>query len=163
MILDPMQRQSAAAKIASLNLADLHSAAFDEAKRSLQECRCVLNARNSEDDQVIQSALEGFDFKGLKELLGEVPDAMGAENAATKLFHHRVDQIKQVVLDRLTLAKQSLLQPRKFALEFRKLKAAEAEIGDYLKLYQDHPGLCFQDEGLMRGQCYKVPHHIPSS
>ena len=65
MILDPMQRQSAAAKIASLNLADLHSAAFDEAKRSLQECRCVLNARNSEDDQVIQSALESFDFKGL--------------------------------------------------------------------------------------------------
>ena len=76
-------------------------------------------------------------FKGLKELLGEAPGTASAETAATKLFHQRLDAIKHVVLDRLTLAGRSLLEPEKFATEFRSLKAAEREIGEYLKLYQD--------------------------
>ena len=135
--MDPMQRQTAASKLSSLNLADLQSAAFNEAKRSLQEYRCLLNARNVEDDKAIQWALESFNFKGLKELLGEAPDMASAENATTKLFQQRLDAIKQVVLDRLTLAGRSLLEPEKFAAEFRSLKAAEKEIGEYLKLYQD--------------------------
>jgi hypothetical protein len=143
MIMDPMQRQCAAAKLATLCLSDLRSTAFNEAKRSLQEYRCSLNARNSQDDQVIQSALESFDFKGLKELLCEAPGTASAETAATKLFHQRLDAIQRVVLDRLTLVKQSLPQPSKFAIDFRKLKAAEAEIGDYLHLYQDLLWLCF--------------------
>ena len=137
MIMDPMQRQTAASKLGSLNLADLQNAAFNEAKRSLQEYRCLLNARNVEDDKAIQWALESFNFKGLKELLGEAAGTASAENAATKLFHQRLDAIKQVVLDRLTLVKQSLLEPEKFTTEFRSLKAAEREIGEYLKLYQD--------------------------
>lgn len=137
MIMDPMQRQTAASKLGGLNLTDLQSAAFNEAKRSLQEYRCLLNARNVEDDKAIQWALESFNFKGLKELLGEAPGTASAETAATKLFHQRLDAIKHVVLDRLTLAGRSLLEPEKFATEFRSLKAAEREIGEYLKLYQD--------------------------
>ena len=96
----------------------------------------MLNARNVEDDKAIQWALESFNFKGLKELLGEAPGTASAETAATKLFHQRLDAIKHVVLDRLTW-RGDLSSSQKFATEFRSLKAAEREIGEYLKLYQD--------------------------
>ena len=137
MILDPATRQPAAAKLVNLGITDLKSPTFNEAKRSFQQCHCLLNARNAEDDKVIQGALENFDFKGLKELLGQVPEDASGEDASTKTFHHRLDRIKETVLDRLTLTKQSLPQPDQFAVEFRKLQGAEREIGDYLKLYKD--------------------------
>ena len=76
-------------------------------------------------------------FQRFEGAFGEAPGTASAETAATKLFHQRLDAIKHVVLDRLTLAGRSLLEPEKFATEFRSLKAAEREIGEYLKLYQD--------------------------
>eukprot|EP00438_Fugacium_kawagutii_P007251 Skav211571 [mRNA] locus=scaffold2228:304672:305133:- [translate_table: standard] len=142
MILDPMQRQSAAAKLKDLELlSDLQSSAFDDAKVSLQQCRCVLTARNAEDDKVIQEALEKFNFKGFKDVLGQVPDK-SADDAASRLFHQRLERVKEAVLERLTLAKQCLLQPDQFATEFRKVKEAEQEIGDYLGSFKDR--LCSQ-------------------
>eukprot|EP00438_Fugacium_kawagutii_P007254 Skav211574 [mRNA] locus=scaffold2228:360551:362633:- [translate_table: standard] len=138
MILDPMQRQSAAAKLKDLELLwDLQSSAFEDAKVSLQQCRDVLTARNAEDDKVIQEALEKFNFKGLKDLLGQVPDIASADDAASKLFHQRLERVKEAVQERLTLAKRYLLQPDKFATEFRRVKDAEQEIGDYLGRYKD--------------------------
>eukprot|EP00438_Fugacium_kawagutii_P023340 Skav200220 [mRNA] locus=scaffold3745:326750:344325:- [translate_table: standard] len=81
-------------------------------------------------ERVLQLAIQDFNFKGLKELLGKVPES--TEDELAKTFHQRLDRIKQAVLDRLILAKQSLPQPEKFAAEFRNLKEAETEIGEAL-------------------------------
>ncbi|CAK9102307.1 Uncharacterized protein SCF082_LOCUS47818 [Durusdinium trenchii] len=140
MIGNPTERQSAADTLVKLALLELKSSAFNEAQRLWQQYQCLLTTRNFEDDQTIQLQLEDFDFTGLKDLLGERPEKESAESTLSKTFHLRLGRIESTVRERLSLAKRSVHEPEIFAREFRKLKAADAELGDYLKLYKDIQG-----------------------
>ncbi|CAK8989493.1 unnamed protein product [Durusdinium trenchii] len=137
MIGNPTERQSAADTLVKLALLELKSSAFNEAQRLWQQYQCLLTTRNFEDDQTIQLQLEDFDFTGLKDLLGERPEKESAESTLSKTFHLRLGRIESTVRERLSLAKRSVHEPEIFAREFRKLKAADAELGDYLKLYKE--------------------------
>ena len=137
MVRDPMKRQAAADMLDKLALSDLQHSVFDEAKPRLQMCQALLNRRNVEDDKALYNQLENHDFHGLRELLGEAPGKENADSDWGKVFTQRLVKIQGAIVDRMSLAKQSIFKPEEFAKEFARLKEAEKEIGEYLKLYKD--------------------------
>lgn len=137
VVQDPLKRQAAAAKLANLALPSLRNAVFDEAKRRAQTYELLLRLRNVEDDKALYLQLDNNDFRGLKELLGQVPEKENAETEWAKVFHRRLSSIQEAVADRMSLAKQSIFNPPDFAEEFGRVREANKEVGEYLKLYKD--------------------------
>ena len=137
MLMDPMQRGTATECLAQLTIKDLQNSAFSQAKRRQLQFLDILNARNAEDDKIIRSCIEEFDFTGFRELLGQAPDKGSPEGGQSKLFFQRLEQVVTSVRNRLELAKQSTSHPAELMKEMNKLKAAKEQIGDYLKLYKD--------------------------
>ena len=137
MLMDPRQRGIAAERLAQLAIKDLQNSAFSQAKRRQLEFLDILNARNAEDDKIIRSCIEAFDFTGFRELLGQAPDKGSPDRGHSKLFFQRLEQVVTSVRNRLELAKQSTSDPAELMKEMNKLKAAKEQIGDYLKLYKD--------------------------
>lgn len=137
MLMDPLQRGTATECLAQLTIKDLQNSAFSQAKRRQLEFLDILNARNAEDDKIIRSCIEEFDFTGFRELLGQAPDKGSPEGGQSKLFFQRLEQVVTSVRNRLELAKQSTSDPAELMKEMNKLKAAKEQIGDYLKLYKD--------------------------
>ena len=133
MVMDPMQRGTATECLAQLAIKDLQNSAFSQAKRRQLQFLEFLNARNAEDDKIIRSCIEEFDFTGFKKHLGQPPDKGSPETE----FHQYLEQVLSSVRNRLELAKQSMSNPAEFIKDMNKLKAAKEEIGDYLKLYKD--------------------------
>ena len=137
MVRDPMKKQTAADTLRALAMFELQHPVFDEAKQRLQMCQSLLNQRNFDDDKALCNQLENHDFHGLKELLGEAPGKENADSDWGKVFTQRLGKIQGAIGDRMSLAKRSIFKPEDFAREFARLKEAEKEIGEYLKLYKD--------------------------
>ena len=127
-ISDPMERDAVGKSLESLQIADLRSSAFENAKIEKQSCQNLLELSKVKDDKELTRRLKEADFEGLKSLLGP---------AADELFLRRLTRIEEALKVRISLAKQSISNPISFGKEIQNLRAAQEEVGEHLELHQD--------------------------